>query len=100
MQIKTQLETLTELRNETLWKLLEAKATLRAQSKTAAEDPTLVVKEVMDPRSMQPRQVLIGEMVQKNTEAVRSWETQLWAIDEMLAEEEKKPKPPAGVEKP
>jgi hypothetical protein len=99
METKTRQQTLVELRNETLYKLIEAQATLRAQSKAAEKDPTKVVKEVMDPRTMQPRQVLIGEMVAKNKEAAESWQMQLEALDEMIAEEAKAEDPKAvGVE--
>lgn len=99
MEKKSRLTTLVEIYNETLWKLLEAQATLRAQQSVAKAEPTKVVKEVMDPKTMQVRQVLIGEMVQKNQEAVESWTIQLAEVEAML-NEEVQPQKPVGVEKP
>jgi len=99
MEKKSRLTTLTEIYNETLWKLLEATATYRAQDKVMAKEPGKVIKEVMDPKTMQIRKVTIEEMVQKNREAVESWTIQIAEVEAML-NEEAQPQKPVGVEKP
>lgn len=100
MEPKTRQQTLTELRDETQYKLLEATAMLRSQQKVAAKDPQKVVKEVMDTKTMQPRAITITEMVTRNTEAVESLQGLLQELDLMLEEEKKAGSPiAAGVEK-
>ena len=98
METKTSLEVLVTLHDETLFKLLEAKAMVKAQSKV---DPDRIVKEVMDAKTMQIRGVTAREILAKNTEAASSLEGLLEAIKEMI-EEEKGNQPQqkkTGVEK-
>lgn len=87
MEPKTRQATLIELHDQTLWKLLEATAMVRVQQKEAAQHPEKVIKEIMDPRTMQMRGITITEMLGKNMEAKESMQNLLTEIEAMMQED-------------
>lgn len=79
-----------EARDQTCYKLVEAEAMWSSQVKIAEVDPTRVVKEVMDSRTMQFKVITVREMADKNEKAVESLRDLLAEFDLMIEEEKAK----------